>query len=796
MAGISMSARARNAWEEVFAPGDGARAVLPRGFEAEETLAGHLPYAAVISDQHLMTREGDLLAGIVLGGVDSYVADARDIALASEAVARAVGSLGEDFGILLHALTVPMTVALKSVAVGGFADEVDARWQEHLRRQAPQRRVLMLTIALRPVLGARVPIFGTLARKRFEASITDRIARLDEAASNLMAALGDVSPRRLSIASGEWLGLLGAVQGQSYGKIVAGPGTYVAGAMTNMTALFRGKSFVLDRADGRRYGAIFAVKGYPPKTWAEMLDGLRGLKDLVISSSFTPGRQNAMEARIQLAARQMRASEDAAESLRQGLIQAADDVASGRAVFGRHHLTVMVTAASEAELEDAAAQIWRVGQSVGMTLVRESFGARAAYFAQAPGNWSYRARAALISAANFADFAALHASVLGRSTGESPWGMPVTAFQDGDGSIYSFNFHERWRGGEEPSAGHTLILGTPGTGKTLLAAFLAAQARRAEARIFVFDKDRGLEMAVRALGGRYSAVRVGQPTGFNPFLTETDARGRAWLDEWLRVNLARERPLDTLQGVALSEAVARVAEAPAALRNFDSFRELVAATDDQGDLMARIGEWGTRGRWGWLFASTPEPMSFDAEVTGIDMTEILDTAVERGAFLTYVFRRIERVIEDRRPTLLIIDEAWKALDDALFVKRLHDWLVTMRKKNCVVAMLTQSPSHLAASRIGSVIVEMSTTQVIFPNPRATPASYDVLHLTEKEAAIASAATGGKRAVLLRSGGDTTILNVNLAALGTLLPVLGGGRSGEDIVGPDWRTRADFWKGAL
>jgi type IV secretion system protein VirB4 len=68
-------------------------------------------------------------------------------------------------------------------------------------------------------------------------------------------------------------------------------------------------------------------------------------------------------------------------------------------------------------------------------------------------------------------------------------------------------------------------------------------------------------------------------------------------------------------------------------------------------------------------------------VVGIDMSEILDLGTERSALLAYLFRRIERVIEDRRPTLIVIDEAWKMLDDPIFVKRLHDWLVTMRKKN-------------------------------------------------------------------------------------------------------------------
>ena len=116
-----MSAKSRAAWRQIFAPGEGARAVLPRGFEGEEVLAGHLPYAAVISNRHLMTREGDILASLLVSGVDSYVADARDVTLAAQALARSVGALGEEFGIYVHALTVPMEVALRPVAVGGFA---------------------------------------------------------------------------------------------------------------------------------------------------------------------------------------------------------------------------------------------------------------------------------------------------------------------------------------------------------------------------------------------------------------------------------------------------------------------------------------------------------------------------------------------------------------------------------------------------------------------------------------------------------------------------------------------------
>jgi type IV secretion system protein VirB4 len=180
-------------------------------------------------------------------------------------------------------------------------------------------------------------------------------------------------------------------------------------------------------------------------------------------------------------------------------------------------------------------------------------------------------------------------------------------------------------------------------------------------------------------------------------------------------------------------------------------------------------------------------------VVGIDMSEILDLGTERSALLAYLFRRIERVIEDRRPTLIVIDEAWKMLDDPIFEKRLHDWLVTMRKKNAVVMMLTQTPTHLTRVKVGQIIAESVVTQLLYPNPRANPEDYRILRLNEKEAEFLCTPTGGLRLALLRSAGDSVFVNMDLAALGPALAVLGGGRSGEDRAPYGWRDTPDFWK---
>ena len=135
------------------------------------------------------------------------------------------------------------------------------------------------------------------------------------------------------------------------------------------------------------------------------------------------------------------------------------------------------------------------------------------------------------------------------------------------------------------------------------------------------------------------------------------------------------------------------------------------------------GNGGRGSAWLALWAGAASEISLSEDVVGIDMSEILDLGTERSALLAYLFRRIERVIEDRRPTLIVIDEAWKMLDDPIFEKRLHDWLVTMRKKNAVVMMLTQTPTHLTRVKVGQIIAESVVTQLLYrtrvPTPRIT-----------------------------------------------------------------------------
>jgi type IV secretion system protein VirB4 len=97
----------------------------------------------------------------------------------------------------------------------------------------------------------------------------------------------------------------------------------------------------------------------------------------------------------------------------------------------------------------------------------------------------------------------------GRATGNH-WGDALALLVTSARSPYYFSLHASDPtdpdGGSRKDTGHTCICGPTGSGKTVFIGFLVATLARRGATQVIFDKDRGLEILVRALGGEYSAA--------------------------------------------------------------------------------------------------------------------------------------------------------------------------------------------------------------------------------------------------------------------------------------------------
>ena len=772
---------------------------LPAWVKGEKRLSSMLPYVSLVTDRTIRTRGNELMQCIRLEGVNSTTSEDAHLDRIGSLLAGIVAQVGTGFSFYLHKVSKAVDVTLPPIPGEGFASAVDQRWRTHLGQSGLRDKTLTLSILKRPETGSRLPFGLGASRVRLTADTTRRLRKLDEVVGFLLSSFDELKPRLLAASTGELFGFLGSLNtGEEHPLFPRSRLGVIAEDVANTRVTFRGTTIVLsDGAVGEKVGAIFAVKNYPAKTDSLMLDELNLTVDMVVTHSFVPINVNIMAGRIKRQLRLMQAANDGAVSLAQELELAQDDLESKRLIFGEHHMTVAVYARSQTALDDIAAEIRNISATSGINLISEAFGARAHFMAQHPGNTGARSRKAAITNHNFADLATFHRTPLGKTGPELPWGVPITLFPTPERSGFRFNFHEQGAPDREPTGGHTLILGRPGSGKSVLAAFLMTMARRAGARLFVFDYRAGMEMAVRALGGSYSTVRAGRPTGLNPLQTEIDARGQAWLADWLASLLERrDRPLTPVQTNRLQEVVRQNASAGnAGLRNWSDFASLLVSTDDDGDLFERMQEWTAEGRYGWIFGSnTEDTFSLDGDVSGFDLTGILDSESERErmAVLSYLFRRVERVIEDRKPTIIVIDEAWKALDNAYFAERLSNWLVTARKQNAVVVMMTQYASQLERTRTGKTIVEAVPTQVLLPNIRASAADYAMLGLSDKELDVLLGVGSASRLALVRDDRGAVVIDADLSALGPLVTILGGMEKGEDLVGADYRERPNFW----
>ncbi|WP_432256314.1 type IV secretion system protein B4 [Limimaricola sp. AA108-03] len=773
--------------------------LLPRWFARERHMAALLPYVSLVDDTTIRTRGNALMQCIRLDGLNSYTTEDALLDKTRALFAHIVAQSGADYAFYVHKVSRPVAHDLPAVTEGDFAQAVDARWRAHLDGGRLRDKSLTLTVLRRPTLGAKVPLRRAASMATLRAETTKALRRLNEVTSFLRSTFAPLNARLLSAQTGELLGFLGALntgrespihRGSSYG--------YVAQDVANTRVTFKGPNFHLSEGPlGRRVGTTYALKSYHSTSHCTMFDELNLPVDMVVTQSFSAINSNLMSGRIKRQMRLRRAADDGALSLMEEMPTALDDLETGRLSFGLHHMTATVFAETEGELDSIGAELRNIASSQGITMVNESFAAKTHYFAQHPGNGAKRSRKATVTNHNFADYAAFHRPQMGKTGDRVPWGVPVTLFPTVDRGGFRFNFHEEGRPDKEPTGGHTLILGRPGSGKSVLAAFLMTQAKRAGARLFVFDYRRGMEMAVRANGGRYTSIHAGERTGLNPLRTETDARGQAWLADWLSALIHRpDRPLAPTQVNRIQEIVRQNAQAREDLRNWTDLASLFSSTDDEGDLHERLVEWTEGGRYGWIFGTNQEDsFSLAGETVGFDLTGVLDSESdkERMAVLSYLFRRVERQIEDRRRTIIIIDEAWKALDNPYFAERLSNWLVTARKQNAVVVMMTQYVSQLKRTTVGQTIVEAVPTQILLPNIRARRGDYDLLGLQEKELDVLLNSGSTSRLGLVRDDQGAVLIDADLSPLGDLLTVLGGMDKGEALVGADYRTRPDFWR---
>jgi type IV secretion system protein VirB4 len=752
-------------------------------WSGKEARAGdRLPYARLIDANTILLRDGSLMTALQVPGLLFETEDS--MALNAHAATREVmlrSNLDARFVLYHHVIRRRVSVELLANFDDPLSAHIDRRWRDKLASGSLFVNDQFVTLVRRPPRGKTgvaeraAKLWRRKGREPIEADPRERRS-LRAAAQALIASLGDYGAQVLGDYEGpsgavnnELLELLSALYNGEMRPVRRPSDDTDIGRMIP----YRRASFGLDAMELRGSGepdfsAILSLKDYPDATSPGLLDPLlRQPFEMVVTESYAPQERTTARERMDLAIRRLKSADEDAMAERADMLAARDALGNGAVGFGDHHLTVLVRERSLPALDEATAACAAALADTGAIVVREDTNLEPAFWGQFPGNEGYLVRRAMISSANMASFGSLHGMALGQADGNH-WGEAVTLLQTTSSTPFFFNFHNG-------DLGNFSIIGPSGSGKTVVMNFLAAQAQKFRPRTILFDKDRGAELFVRGIGGRYDRISAGEPTGFNPLALPDTAANKAFLRDWLAVMLKADGPEEF---ATISQAVDAAYQNDAGLRRLRHFKELLAGAKrpQPGDLADRLTPWMAGGEHGWLFDNEHDKLDLSARVLGFDMTALLENPRLRTPTMMYLFHRIDERL-DGKPTMILIDEGWKALDDEVFAARIRDWLKTLRKRNALVGFATQSARDALESRISTALVEQTATMIFMPNSRARSEDYcDGFGLTSHELALIRSLPAHSRCFLIRQPDASVVVRLDLSGAPEVLTVLSGRES--------------------
>src|ERR1700716_3102389 len=354
----------------------------------------------------------------------------------------------------------------------------------------------------------------------------------------------------------------------------------------------------------------------------------------------------------------------------------------------------------------------KVIQARDFTCIPESVNAVEAWLGSLPGHVYANVRQPPVSTLNLAHMIPLSAVWAGPARDEHLGAPALFSARTEGATPFRFSLHVG-------DVGHTLVVGPTGAGKSVLLALMALQFRRyPDAQVFAFDFGGSIRAAALAMGGDWHDLGgalsddAAEPVALQPLALIDDAAERAWAAEWIASILARETIVITPEAKDhLWSALTSLASAPPAERTLTGLSVLLQSQT----LKRALQPYCLGGPFGRLLDAEAERLREGGGQTL--QTEGLIGTSAAPAVLAYLFHRIEARL-DGRPTLLIVDEGWLALDDEGFTGQLREWLKTLRKKNASVIFATQSLSDIDGSVIAPAIIESCPTRLLLPNERA------------------------------------------------------------------------------
>lgn len=771
-------------------------------YKDELSISKFVPFRALISPETVLTTEGDYIACFEVDGVSFEGMSDDMLDDLKKSFNLWVQTLNPRYTVWTHLIRSKVYDRLHSEFDNEFARSVDEKYYARFAKKPLLRTRLFVSLVYKGYENAFARKLALKARtiESYRTKIRETKSDFLNMVNRLEERLRRYEPERLKTFVEKDVTYSSQLAFLNF--LITGKWQRVRVPKTTLLHDYIGNAWIHKGFDmmevktihGSRFFKGIDVKEYSAsQTYAGVLNQLLfNDVEFVMTQSFTSMKKQKALAMITSQSKRLSNAGDAGTEQIDQLQLTKNMLINNEISLGEHHFTVFVNSSSPELCEKEAAVIADAMENEGILPFYLSTGLAAGYFAQFPGNWSYRPRPLLMTSANFSGMSPFHNFQAGKRD-RNPWGPAISIFNSPSNQPLYFNFHgtpEDKDSTEDLPSGNTTLIGVNGSGKTTLVMFILSQCLKYAKSpngfsCVYFDKDRGAELALRALGGNYYRFEIGVPTGLNPFACEDTPTARRFLKKLVSklVRLNNEVLGDDDRN-RISQAVDSVMSMPIQLRRLKTvWQNITTSTSGIGiNIKARLERWIEGRENGWVFDNPTDTLTFNKKnIFGFDGTVFLDDSELRGAITTYLIYRVSELI-DGRYFIMMMDECWRWLDDSDGDSYIMDFAknqqFTIRKKSGLGLYMTQDPQQILDNPASDAIVKQSPCNIFLPNPKATYEDYvDGFKLTEEEFNIVCNLDIGRRQFLYKNQTISAVGEFSLPSeMSDEIAVLSGGEN--------------------
>lgn len=549
-----------------------------------------------------------------------------------------------------------------------------------------------------------------------------------------------------------------------------------------------------------RYAICLNLKDFPASTKLGMLNkaSLALPFEYNLVHSFTALAPAKSLHRIKDQLNRLRSTNDQAGHQQDELFEAQGYIQSGELAFGDYYSCMIVYGDSIKDVASNTNFAVANFSNMASAIYRKSLLASpATFFSQFPLAKNIPRRM-MKSSRNFAAAFSMHNYSRGKSKGNPLGdGSAIMPLETQAKTLYDFNFHftnplEDTIG--DAVAGHTLILGATGAGKTTLQSALVAFVQRFNPAMFVLDKDRGMEIFIRALDGDYFSLEEGKSTGINPFQFKDTPQLREFLNE-LVVSLVTDAstPCTSEEQNQIKNAIDSVMNTnDIASKRLSTIIQAIPKRGGNG-LRERLAKWCAItetgvGRFAWVLDNPINKFNpDDFKITGFDIGGLLKEGYQPSEpILACLLYLKSQMTKNHDLLCTIVEEFWLPLKYKTPRDMMVDVLKTGRKRGEFMILVTQSPEEAVQSEIFPAIVQQTPTKILLPNPDAEykneqGGGYSRIGLTVKEFLKLKALALESRTFLVKQGHNSSFATLDLYGFSDEIAVLSGTTANVEIL---------------